>query len=512
MTKSVRNLVVILGDQLDRDSSAFEGFDPETDRLWMAEAHEESRHVWSHKARITLFLSAMRHFRRELETAGLPLTYHTLSQRRYDSLAQALESDIERFRPRQVVVTQPGDFRVQKALSAVAQHTNTAFDIRSDNHFLCSLEAFDEWAGARKQLRLETFYREMRKRTGVLMDKKAPTGGEWNYDKANRQRFGKQGPGLLPPLPSFRPDATTTGVINEVGATFSEHPGSVTNFSWPVTRTDAKLALQDFVSHRLISFGTYQDAMWTDQPFLYHSGLAAALNLKLLRPLEVIEAAIEAYQENRAPINSVEGFVRQILGWREYVRGIYWREMPDYLSHNALGAKQPLPQFYWTGDTDMECLRQAICQTLDYGYAHHIQRLMVTGLFALLLGVQPRRVHEWYLAVYVDAVEWVEAPNTIGMSQYADGGLLASKPYVATGKYIKRMSNYCDNCRFDPNQATGEKACPFTTLYWDFLERHKSRFARHPRTALQWKNLERLDDDEKRDIRKQSDRIRKQFE
>jgi len=512
MTDSVRNLVVVLGDQLDRDSAALADFDAKTDRVWMAEVREESDHVWSHRARITLFLSAMRHFGLAIETEGLPLTYHALSRHAYDSLGQALAADIDRFRPRNVVMAQAGDYRVQSSLTDVVNASPASLDLRSDNHFLCSADAFEEWAGSRKQLRLESFYREMRKRTGFLMEHNGPVGGEWNYDRDNRQRFGKKGPGLPPPWPSFQPDAITADVIAEVGETFADHPGSLDNFDWPVTRADARLALQDFVECRLATFGPFQDAMWTDQPFLYHSGLAAALNLKLLHPTELIEHAIEAFERKQAPINSVEGFVRQVLGWREFVRGIYWREMPDYLTRNVLGAKQPLPQFYWSGDTDMSCLRSVIGQTLDHGYAHHIQRLMVTGLFALLLGVDPRRLHEWYLAVYVDAVEWVEAPNTIGMSQYADGGLLASKPYVATGKYIKRMSNYCENCRFDPDKATGEDACPYTTLYWDFLERHQSRFARHPRTALQWKNLERLGADEKRAIRTQSERIRKQFE
>ena len=511
-SNTIRNLVVILGDQLNHDSTAFAGFDANIDRLWMAEVSDESRHVWSHKTRTTLFLSAMRHFRDELESTGWPLTYRGLSQHSHESLAQALSADIEKLRPHKVVMVHPGDYRVHTTLSDVIRNAGASLEIREDNHFLCSLNTFNEWAGARKQLRLENFYREMRKRTGILMRNGKPVGGEWNYDKANRLRFGKQGPGLLPPTLSFRPDAITTKVIADVEKMFSSHPGCNDGFDWPINRTQAKLALQDFVTHRLAAFGPYQDALWTDQPFLYHSRLAAALNLKLLHPLEVIEAAVEAYQRNQVPINSVEGFVRQILGWREYVRGIYWREMPDYLDRNALSAKLPLPPFYWSGETDMACLRDAIGQTLKYGYAHHIQRLMVTGLFALLLGVNPRRLHEWYLAVYVDAVEWVEAPNTIGMSQYADEGLLASKPYVASGKYIKRMSNYCNNCRFDPDSATGDNACPFTTLYWDFLDRHKSRFARHPRTALQWKNLERLGDDEMRAIRKRSVQIRKQFE
>jgi deoxyribodipyrimidine photolyase-related protein len=512
MSNSIRNLVVVLGDQLDLDSAAFNEFDPQVDRVWMAEVTEESEHVWSHKARIALFLSAMRHFRQELADVGCSLIYHQLAQHPYRSLSQALAADVEKLRPNGIVMVQAGDYRVQHSIASATHQAGIALDIRADSHFLCSIEEFETWAGARKQLRLENFYREMRTRLGILVDGKQPVGGEWNYDKANRQTFGKKGPGMLPMWPSFHPDSITKGVIKEVTGEFHEHPGSLASFDWPVTRADAKLALQDFVAHRLSSFGAYQDALWTGQPFLYHSGLASAMNLKLLSPAEVIEAAVQAFHRGEAPINSVEGFVRQILGWREYVRGIYWREMPDYLTRNALGSRQPLPNFYWTGDTHMVCLRNAIGQTLEYGYAHHIQRLMITGLFALLLAVEPRRLHEWYLAVYVDAVEWVEAPNTLGMSQYADGGLLASKPYVATGKYIKRMSNYCANCRFNPDKATGDDACPFTTLYWDFLQRHESRFARHPRTALQWKNLARLSEADRKAITAQATRIRHQYE
>jgi deoxyribodipyrimidine photolyase-related protein len=512
MSATVRNLVIVLGDQLDHDNAALKDFDQSLDRVWMAEVREESEHVWSHKARITLFLSAMRHFRRELDQAGRAVVYHQLGKHAFDTLSQALRADIARLRPQRLVMTPAGDHRVQRAINEVTGEAGISLEVRPDNHFLCSQQAFDDWADTRKQLRLESFYREMRKRSDILMDANQPAGGQWNYDKANRRQFGQEGPGMLPPWPAFPPDPITRGVIRDVADAFPDHPGSLENFDWPVTRADALVALGDFVTHRLASFGPFQDAMWTGEPFLYHSALASALNLKLLRPLEVIEAAVEAWRGGRAPINSVEGFVRQILGWREYVRGIYWREMPDYLTRNALNARQPLPGFYWTGDTEMNCLHHSIRQTLDYGYAHHIQRLMVTGLFALLLGVEPRRLHEWYLAVYVDAVEWVEAPNTIGMSQYADGGLLASKPYVATGKYIKRMSNYCSRCRFNPDNATGDDACPFTTLYWDFLQRHQSRFVKHPRTALQWNNLGRLSQQDRDLISTQAKRIRHRCE
>jgi deoxyribodipyrimidine photolyase-related protein len=291
----------------------------------------------------------------------------------------------------------------------------------------------------------------------------------------------------------FEPDAITRGVIDCIEQRLPAQPGALVRFAWPVTRADALLALSAFVEQRLPLFGDHPDAMWTGEPWLYHAHLSAALNLKLLDPREVIAAAERAWREGSAPLPAVEGFIRQVLGWREYVRAIYWRAMPGYLEMNALDARQPLPAFYWTGDTPMACLRESIGQTLELGYAHHIQRLMVTGLYALLLGVDPKAVHRWYLAVYVDAVEWVELPNTLGMALYGDGGVMASKPYAATGRYIDRMSNYCKGCRFDPGASTGEDACPFTTLYWDFLLRHQPRLSKNTRMALQLKNLTRLD-------------------
>lgn len=293
-----------------------------------------------------------------------------------------------------------------------------------------------------------------------------------------------------------------------VNTRFSDHPGTLDAFDWPVTREQSLAALDDFIANRLPRFGEHQDAMWSGQPWLFHAHVSAALNLKLLDPREVIAAAEQAWRSGRAPLPAVEGFIRQILGWREYVRGLYWRGMPDYLTANALNARQPLPAFYWTGDTAMNCLAESIGQTLRHGYAHHIQRLMVTGLYALLLGVEPQAVHRWYLAVYVDAVEWVELPNTMGMALYADGGVMASKPYVATGKYIDRMSNYCKGCRFDPAKSTGDDACPFTTLYWSFLLRHQQRLAKNTRMALQLKNLARLDADTRAAIETRAESIR----
>jgi deoxyribodipyrimidine photolyase-related protein len=339
------------------------------------------------------------------------------------------------------------------------------------------------------------------------MDGDEPVGGRWNFDPENRGSFPKSGPQDLPRPRSFPPDGTTKEVLRLVERKFPDPPGRLDHFDWPLTPRQAQSALKDFIEHRLPLFGEYQDAIWQGEPFLYHAQLSAALNLKLLDPRDVLREAEAAYHAGQAPINAVEGFVRQILGWREYVRGVYWHLMPEYLERNHLEADRSLPKFYWTGETDMNCLKDTITQTLDYGYAHHIQRLMVTGLFALLLGVDPREVHEWYLAVYVDAVEWVELPNTLGMSQYADGGVMASKPYAASGKYIKRMSNYCGGCRFRPDRAVGEDACPFSTLYWDFLMRHEKRLAGNNRMTMQLKNLARKSPSERAEIRRQAGEI-----
>ena len=508
MTRRVRNLVLVLGDQLDGDGSALAGFDARRDALWMAEVAEESEHVWSHKARITLFLSAMRRFRDAQRAAGRTVHYRELDAHSARTLGDALAEDLARLCPEKVVLVRPGDFRVAQALAAAVHAAGVALEEREDGHFLCSLDDFARWAAGRKELRLDHFYRWMRRRTGLLMEGDQPAGGAWNFDAENRASFPKGGPGTLPAPAAFPPEATTRAVLDLVEQRFASHPGSLAHFDWPVTRADALQALDDFVEHRLPRFGRYQDALWAGEPWLYHSRLSAALNLKLLTPLETCRAAERAWQAGAAPLAAVEGCIRQVLGWREFVRGIYWLNMPGYLERNALEAQEPLPRFYWTGDTAMACLADTLRQTLELGYAHHIQRLMVTGLFAQLLGVEPRQVHEWYLAVYVDAVEWVEAPNVLGMSQHADGGLMASKPYVATGKYIARMSNHCAGCRYDPAQSTGPRACPFTTLDWDFLDRHAARFRDHPRLALQVRNLDRLDESARTAIRERASELR----
>ena len=510
----LRSLVIVLGDQLSLDAAAFDDFDPKRDVVWMAEVTAESTHVWSSKQRCALFLSAMRHFALELKAAGRPLDYTRLQMgdsvpEPNSTLGGELSAAIGRLKPQRLLLTAPGDWRVLQALREVAKTSGISLEVREDRHFYVSVREFSAYSKKSKRLRLEYFYRDLRRRHGVLMEGDSPVGGQWNFDADNRGTFGTGGPGEVPTRAYVEPDQVTREVIDLVNEKFATHPGSLAGFGWPVTRDQALAALRRFIEQRLPQFGRYQDAMWSGEVWGYHSHLSSSLNLKLLHPREVVAEAQAAYVRGDVPLASAEGFIRQILGWREYVRGIYWTQMPGYLEVNALNADAALPEWYWTGDTDMACLRDVIGQTLREGYAHHIQRLMVTGLYALLLGVQPARVHEWYLAVYVDAVEWAELPNVLGMSQYADGGLMSSKPYVASGKYIDRMSNWCKGCCYDPALRDGPTACPFTTLYWDFLMRHESLLAANQRMSLQVKNLGRISADVKASISLRAAAIRR---
>jgi deoxyribodipyrimidine photolyase-related protein len=488
----IRHLVLVLGDQLDHASAAFDGFDPARDRVLMIEAAGESTHVWSHKARTALFLSAMRHFAERLRGRGWTVDYRALGDGDGEDLLDILAARLRRYTPGKLVLVEPGEWRLERAIRALCERERVALDLRDDLHFMISRTGFADWAKKYRQPRMEFFYRMMRERHGVLMDGGEPAGGRWNFDADNRSGFGRKGPGLVPPPLRFEPDAITRGVMAEVEARFAGHPGTTAAFDWPVTREQALAALSDFVEHRLELFGHHQDAMWTGQPWLWHARLSAAMNLKLLSPREVVAAAVAAWRERGLPLQSVEGFVRQVIGWREFIRGMYWLDMPRLRNANHYGHARALPRWYWTGDTGMNCMRAAIGQTLRHGYAHHIQRLMVTGQFALLAEIAPQQVEDWYLAVYVDAVEWVELPNVAGMALYADGGRFTSKPYVASGAYIQRMSNYCDGCRYSPSARSGEAACPVTVLYWHFLDRHQAEFAANARTALMAKNLQKL--------------------
>jgi deoxyribodipyrimidine photolyase-related protein len=489
----VTTLRIVLGDQCSDRLSALEGLDAARDVVAMAEVRAECTYVRHHKQKIALVLSAMRHFAQRLGARGVRVAYSRLDD---PDNTQTLSGEVARLARQvgatRIVATHPGEWRVLQDMQGWAAATGLPVEIRGDTRFLCSLDRFRAWAGTRRQLRMEFFYREMRRATGILMEApEEPTGGQWNFDHDNRAALP---PGLRPPSPRrFPPDATTREVMALVAREFPDHFGTLDAFAWPVTAEDAAAALEDFVAARLPQFGAFQDAMAEGEPTLFHALVGAALNLGILDPRDACLAAERAYRAGAAPLNAAEGFIRQILGWREYVRGIYWTRMPEYRATNALGAARRLPWFYWSGETELACLRAAIGQTRDLAYAHHIQRLMVTGNFALLAGLDPAEVNDWYMVVYADAYEWVELPNTHGMALFADGGVMASKPYAASGAYINRMSDHCRGCAHDVKQATGPRACPFNFLYWDFIARHAERLARNPRMAMPLRTLARME-------------------
>ena len=454
------------------------------DIVLMMEVAEEATYVRHHKQKIALILAAMRHFAAELTEAGFQVDYVRLDDpANTGSFTGEVTRAVARHRPDRIVLTEPSEYRVL----AMAQDWSLPLELREDTRFFCARSRFARWADGRKSLRMEFFYREMRRESGLLMDGANPVGGAWNFDAENRKRLpaGKH----LPARPRFAPDAMTTEVLALVATRFADHFGDLANFGWAVTRQDALMALDHFIADCLPSFGDYQDAMKSGAPFMYHALLAPALNIGLLKPHEICAAAEAAWRAGRAPLNAVEGFIRQILGWREFVRGVYWHAMPDYAATNALGAGRDLPWFYWSGETEMNCLAQTIADTRTNAYAHHIQRLMITGNFALLAGIAPAQVEAWYLAVYADAFEWVELPNTHGMALFADGGVLASKPYAASGAYIDRMSDYCAGCRYDPKIKVGPGACPFNPLYWHFLIENRATLAANPRMAMPYRTL-----------------------
>ncbi|MBT8049895.1 MAG: cryptochrome/photolyase family protein [Gammaproteobacteria bacterium] len=496
-------LHLILGDQLSRSISALQDIDLEHDVVLMAELADEALYVPHHKQKLVLIFSAMRHFAAELESEKIEVDYVSLEDKgNSDSFTGEVERALQRHGCERIVVTEPGEWRVMEMMQSWEERLEVPVDIRPDDRFLCSLSEFSEWAEGRKALRMEFFYREMRRKTGWLMDDRDPQGGRWNYDSENRKALPKKL--SLPRRDRFEPNKTTREVMDMVQNRFSDHFGELDEFGWAVTREDALEALDHFITVCLPKFGDYQDAMKSGEDFLFHSLISPYLNIGLLLPREVCEAALASLGDEHAPLAAVEGFLRQILGWREFMRGLYWLLMPDYADSNFLEAKRPLPDFYWTGKTDMNCLSEAIGNTRRNAYAHHIQRLMVTGNFALLTGIDPAKVEEWYLLVYIDAFEWVELPNTHGMALFADGGVLASKPYAASGAYINRMSNHCGDCRFNPKEKLGDSACPFNYLYWNFLLENEQRLRSNPRMGLAYRNLDRMSSEQSDAIREQA--------
>lgn len=485
-------LRLILGDQLSRSISSLRDIDTACDVVLMVEVMEEASYVRHHKQKIAFLFAAMRHFAQELRAEGITVDYVRLDDpANTGSFTGELQRALRRHRADAVLVTEPGEWRVWQMMQDWRETLPAPVHIREDDRFLASRDEFARWATGRRQYRMEFFYREMRRKTGFLMRGDKPEGGQWNFDPENRKSLPKNH--VLPKRRRFEPDAITREALDLVARCFPDHFGDLEPFGWGVTRAEALEALDHFIADCLPRFGDFQDAMKRGEDFLYHSVLSPYLNCGLLTAREVCEHSEAAYRSGAAPLNAVEGFIRQILGWREFVRGLYWHEMPGYAETNHLDAARPLPWFYWSGETEMHCLSECIRATRQHAYAHHIQRLMITGNFALLAGIAPAEIEEWYLAVYADAYDWVELPNVHGMVMHADGGLLGSKPYAASGAYIDRMSDYCEGCAYDPAIKLGPKACPFNYLYWNFLIRNEAKLAKNPRMAMPYRTLEKME-------------------
>jgi deoxyribodipyrimidine photolyase-related protein len=499
-----KNLVIILGDQLSTAISSLKDFNKKTDQILMMEVMQEARYAPHHKHKLVYIFSAMRHFASELTESGYQVHYIKLdSNESRESFFQTFSSFIEGKNFKKIIVTEPSEYRVLHDIRSnwTKQHS---IEIREDDRFFCSIDTFKQYAQSNPSLRMEYFYREMRKKCGILMNGDKPEGGKWNFDKQNRASYD-----FKTPIPDALPnplDSLTQDVVYMVNQYFPDHMGSTETFDWAVTRDQALKQLDHFIEKRLEFFGQFQDAMVADEHRLFHSLLSPYINVGLLLPKEVIEKVVQAYEtRSEISIESTEGFVRQVLGWREYVRGIYWLKMPQYKANNYLEADHPLPDFYWNAETKMACMHHAIQQTIDFAYSHHIQRLMITGNFALLAGLDIEAVCEWYLAVYLDAFEWVELPNTLGMACYADNGLMASKPYAASGNYINKMSNFCKNCYYDVNEKTTERACPFNALYWRFLIHNESKLSSNPRLRYPYANLNKMTDARKTELVKHAE-------
>ncbi|MFM7083770.1 MAG: cryptochrome/photolyase family protein [Hyphomicrobium sp.] len=497
------NLIPILGDQLSLHVSSLKAGNPKQDIVVMAEVAEETSYVPHHKKKIAFILSAMRHFAEDLKGRGWRVDYVKLDDpKNQGSLTSEVSRLAHKYQAKRIIITEPGEWRVLKSVEEWKDQIGVPVVILADTRFVMSIDGFSEWSQDRNSLRMEFFYREMRKKTGLLMEEDEPIGGQWNFDKENRKQAS---PDLFMPKPlHFSPDKITQEVMDLVKKRFGNNFGALEPFWFAVTKSDAEKQLKHFLKKCLPFFGDFQDAMLVNEPFLYHSLLSLYINVGLLDPLDICRQAEKEYFSGKAPLNAVEGFIRQIIGWREYVRGIYWTKMPSYSKLNFFEHTRPLPEFYWSGETLMMCLKSAITQTKNEAYAHHIQRLMVTGNFGLLAGLDPKVLHEWYLAVYVDAFEWVELPNTIGMSQFADGGMLASKPYVSGGNYINKMSNYCENCSYDVKKREGPSACPFNSLYWDFVDRHEKKLSKNLRMAQMYATWRRMAEEDKKAIRKKA--------
>lgn len=502
----MKTLRVLLWDHLSPSISSLDGLNSSQDIILMCELFGDATYVKHHKKKLAFIFSAMRHFAEELKATGHNVIYKKLDDvDNSGTFKDEIKKILSTYSIDEVVVTHPGAYHILQDIHEWKNSFQVPVEIREDNRFLCSLKEFDAWIENKKSPRMEYFYREMRKKYNILMDGANPVGGQWNYDTQNR-KTPKEGLSI-PPSYVAKKDTITSDVMALVHEKFSDHFGDLEPFYFAVNRSQALEALDLFIQERLNDFGSYQDAMVEGEPWMYHSHLSFYLNCGLLLPLECVTAAEKAYQEGRVPLNSVEGFIRQIIGWREYVRGIYWSKMPTYATENFFEAKRDLPSLYWTSKTKMNCLHQCVSETKRNAYAHHIQRLMVLGNFALIAGIDPAQVNEWFLIVYADAYDWVELPNVSGMTLFADGGFLASKPYASGGSYINKMSNYCKNCHYKVQQKSGEDACPFNYLYWDFLARNMCKLKSNHRMGIIYKAYEKMSEEKKKIIQTDSEKF-----
>lgn len=507
----MKTLRLILGDQLNSNHFWFNKVDTNVSYVFM-EMRQETDYVLHHAQKILGIFAAMRHFAGELEAKGHLVLYLKIDDpKNLQGLTQNIDRLIAEHSFNAFEYQEPDEWRLDEQLNTYCQSLNISSKMFSSEHFLADREDVGKLFVGRKKWLMETFYRQMRVKHEVLIEKMSssikPTGGQWNFDQENRKAWkGK------PVEPNdARPTHDHRALWNSIERSGVKSFGNpqAENFRWPVSRTEALSHLKIFIDQILPHFGDYQDAMSVHSWRMFHSLISFGLNIKLLHPLEVIRAAEAAYVSDKVSLSAAEGFIRQILGWREYIRGVYWANMPEYVNHNYFGHETPLPDWFWTGDTKMNCVSHAIKQSLEHAYAHHIQRLMITGNFALLAGINPQALHEWYLGIYIDAFEWVELPNTLGMSQFGDGGLLATKPYVSSAAYIDRMSDYCKTCAYDKKKRLEKDACPFNALYWNFYQKHEDKLSKNPRIGMAYRQLAKMSAEELKAIKEKAAAIGK---
>ena len=500
-----KTLRLILGDQLNQKHSWFK--EVNHDILYvMIEMRQETDYVTHHIQKVVAFFSAMRAFKIEMQEKGHQFLYLGINDaNNKQSLKENIKSIIEERNIEHFQYLLPDEYRLDEQLKGLCDEITISFSSVDTEHFLTQRNDIATFFKGKKQFLMENFYRKMRKDHDILMEGKEPVGGKWNFDHDNRNKYKGEVP--IPPAYSYKNDVSE--VISDIKKANIKTIGSIDdeNFHWPIDRKQALQFARYFCRELLPYFGTYQDAMHTEEKFLFHSRISFALNSKLIGPKELVEKIIEAWKENQDKINiaQVEGYIRQVIGWREYMRGIYWSKMPDYAEKNFFEHDRKLPEFYWSGETKMKCMEKSIKQSLSEAYAHHIQRLMVIGNFALLNMTDPDEVDQWYLGIYIDAIEWVEITNTRGMSQFADGGIVGSKPYLSSANYMHKMSNYCTNCHYDHKKKTGDKACPFNSLYWNFYDTHRDKLAKNQRIAMMYRTWDKKSEQEKEELLKQAD-------